>query len=51
MDTIEHDFDLVKTEVLKRFKGAPEGVAGAVILMTISVLRDFYELDIIERPI
>lgn len=43
-----YDFELVKKEVLKRFKGAPNGVAGVVILKTIEVLKEFYGIEIVE---
>jgi hypothetical protein len=49
MASVEYDFDLVKSEVLKKFRGAPEGVAGAVILMTVKVLEDLYGIEFVEK--
>jgi hypothetical protein len=49
MASVEYDFDLVKSEVLKKFRGAPEGVAGAVILMTVQVLKELYGVELVEQ--
>ena len=46
---LEYDFELVKSEVLKRFRGAPDGVAGAVILMTVQVLKELYGVELVEQ--
>lgn len=48
MKAIEYEYEVVKTEILKRFNGAPDGIVGVILNLTIEVLKEKYDVNLVE---